>query len=200
MASAPFPGWRSACGPRAVYSLGRGLPKPLPSADGLRALLSATLSRVAFRVWPQGCLFIGERTPQTPPVGRWPPKNRAFFSGCNHCLKARVAQVGCLSGAGAIFSWRPAPPRSDKFLIFNLLIIQHGAGPGYFSAPAPRRATKKAFRGTGRCFTSMSRDGKGLPWNGTLFSLPPCYQKGHSVHGKLFLIHAVSCNILIDKS
>ncbi len=170
-----------------VYSLGRGLPKPLPSADGLRALIERHPSLGAFRVWPQGCLFIGKSSPQNPSVGRWPPENP-------------VAQVDRPSGAGAIFSWRPAPLVNYKFLIFNLLIIHHGAGDQHFSAPAPCRATKKAFRGTGRCFTSMSRDGKGLPWNGTLFSLPPCYQKGHSVHGKLFLIHAVSCNILIDKS
>ena len=183
-----------------VYSLGRGLPKPLPSADGLRALIERHPSLGAFRVWPQGCLFIGKSSPQNPSVGRWPPENRAFFSGCNHCLKARMAQVGCPNGAGAVFSWRPAPPKRGKLLIFRLLLVRSGARPQHFSAPAPCRATKKAFRGTGRCFTSMSRDGKGLPWNGTLFSLPPCYQKGHSVHGKLFLIHAVSCNILIDKS
>ena len=54
----------------------------------------------------------------------------------------RVAQVDCQSGAGAIFSWLPAPLSNDIFLILSLLVISPGAGPLHFFAPAPFRATE----------------------------------------------------------
>ena len=63
---------------------------------------------------------------------------------------AWMVQVDRLGGAGAIFSWWPAPLVNYKFLIFNLLIIHHGAGDQHFSAPAPRRAT-------GRVVSSMEK-------------------------------------------
>jgi len=40
-------------------------------------------------------------------------------------------------GAGADFSWFPAPSEKDKLLTFRILIIFGGAGSLHFFAPAP---------------------------------------------------------------